>query len=85
LREGQRETVLLVYGQAYTNAEAAALAGDSPDGTNLAEGASLFQEKCAVCHAFDSGPTMGANVYPRAPALRAVLPTLVDGQISAIV
>jgi mono/diheme cytochrome c family protein len=54
-----------------------------PDETNLAAGASLFQEKCAVCHGFDGGDrtTIGANVYPRAPALRETLPTLTDGQI----
>jgi predicted CXXCH cytochrome family protein len=54
-----------------------------PDEANLATGASLFQEKCAVCHGFDGGgrTTIGENIYPRAPALREALSSLTDGQI----
>jgi mono/diheme cytochrome c family protein len=54
-----------------------------PDEANLASGASLFQEKCSVCHGFDGGgrTTIGENIYPRAPVLREALPSLTDGQI----
>jgi predicted CXXCH cytochrome family protein len=50
-------------------------------------GATLFQQKCSVCHGYDgSGHTLiGGNVYPRAPALREALPALKDGQIFAFV
>lgn len=53
-----------------------------PTEANIAEGAALFQEKCAVCHGFDGrGHTMiGTNVYPRVPSLRDVMPTISDGQ-----
>src|ERR1700690_2798924 len=54
-----------------------------PDESNLAEGASSFQQKCSVCHGFDGGgrTTIGEHVYPRAPSLRQALPALTDGQI----
>ena len=54
-------------------AEAAARANPlKPDESNLAEGASSFQQKCSVCHGFDGGgrTTIGEHVYPRAPSLR---------------
>jgi predicted CXXCH cytochrome family protein len=54
---------------------------------DLASGAALFQEKCAVCHGFDGGgrTTIGTNVYPRAPALREALSILTDGQVFTFV
>ena len=54
-----------------------------PDEANVAAGAALFQQKCAVCHGFDGGgrTTIGEHVYPRAPSLRQALPALTDGQI----
>src|SRR6185437_11128932 len=54
-----------------------------PDEANIAEGASLFQQKCSVCHGFDGTgrTTIGEHVYPRAPSLRLALPSLTDGQI----
>ena len=65
-------------------AEAAARANPlKPGESNLAEGASSFQQKCSVCHGFDGGgrTTIGEHVYPRAPSLRQALPALTDGQI----
>ena len=58
-----------------------------PDEANLASGATLFQQNCALCHGFSgAGRTMiGLNVYPRAPALRQALPALKDGQIFSFV
>ena len=41
-----------------------------PNEADLAAGAALFQQNCAVCHGFDGGgrTMIGPNVYPRAPA-----------------
>ena len=49
-----------------------------PDEATIAAGAATFQEKCAVCHNFDGTgrTTIGEHVYPRAPALRQLLPAL---------
>ncbi len=54
---------------------------------DVAAGATAFQQNCAVCHGFDgSGRTLiGGNVYPRAPALRELLPAVSDGQVFAFV
>ncbi len=54
----------------------------APTESEIAAGASLFQGRCAGCHGFDgAGHTMiGANVYPRVPSLRELMPTLSDGQ-----
>ena len=59
----------------------------SPNEADLAAGAALFQQHCAVCHGFDGGgrTTIGTNVYPRAPVLRQALPALRDGQIFSFV
>src|SRR5277367_6514652 len=48
-------------------AEAAARANPlKPNESNLAAGASSFQQKCAVCHGFDGTgrTTIGEHVYP---------------------
>ncbi len=54
---------------------------------DVAAGATAFQQNCAVCHGYDgSGRTqIGGNVYPRAPALRELLPAVSDGQVFAFV
>jgi predicted CXXCH cytochrome family protein len=65
-------------------AEAAARVNPlKPDEATIAAGAAAFQQKCAVCHNFDGTgrTTVGEHVYPRAPALLQLLPTLTDGQI----
>ena len=58
-----------------------------PNESDLAAGAALFQTKCAACHGFDAvGHTMiGEHVYPRAPSLRELMPTLTDGQTFAYI
>ena len=64
--------------------EAAAMVNPlKPDEANIAAGAALFQQRCAVCHGFDGGgrTTIGENVYPRVPSLRDALPSLTEGQI----
>jgi predicted CXXCH cytochrome family protein len=52
---------------------------------DIAAGATLFRQKCEVCHAYDgSGHTqIGTGEYPRPPALRgiAVAGLLTDGEI----
>lgn len=57
------------------------------DESAIADGAALFQEKCAGCHGFDGrGQTLvGGNVYPRVPSLLALMPTLTDGQAFAYI
>ena len=54
---------------------------------DVAAGAATFQQNCAVCHGYDgSGRTLiGGNVYPRAPALRELLPAVSDGQVFSFV
>ena len=55
--------------------------------SDLATGASLFQQKCSTCHGFDAGghTMIGAHVYPRVPSLRELTPTLSDGQAFAYI
>lgn len=50
---------------------------------SFAAGKILFAAKCETCHAYEgSGKTeIGANVYPRPPALRELVPQLTDGEI----
>jgi predicted CXXCH cytochrome family protein len=76
---------LLVH--SVPSADAARANPLQPDEAGLAAGAALFQQNCAVCHGFDGGgrTTIGANVYPRAPALRQALPVLTDGQVFTFV
>ena len=65
-------------------AEAAARVNPlKPNEATIAAGAAAFQQKCAACHNFDGTgrTTVGEHVYPRAPALLQLLPTLTDGQI----
>ena len=59
----------------------------TPTEPDIADGASLFQSKCAACHGFDgAGHTLiGENVYPRVPSLRELMPTLSDGQTFAYI
>jgi predicted CXXCH cytochrome family protein len=54
-----------------------------PDPANLRAGETLYVTKCAACHAHDgSGHTdLGKAVFPRAPVLKAMLPSLSDGEI----
>ncbi len=53
------------------------------DEANLAAGAALFQQNCAVCHGYaGTGDTrIGSGEYPRAPDLRHAAPELSDGEI----
>ncbi len=53
------------------------------DGADITAGRDLFRQKCEVCHAYDGGgrTEIGAGSYPRPPALRALIPTLSDGEI----
>jgi predicted CXXCH cytochrome family protein len=53
------------------------------DGADIAAGRDLFRQKCEVCHAYDGGgrTEIGAGSYPRPPELRALVPTLSDGEI----
>jgi predicted CXXCH cytochrome family protein len=54
-----------------------------PNEADIAAGAATFQQHCALCHGYDGGgqTLIGANVYPRVPGLRELLPQLSDGQI----
>ena len=65
---------------------ASAKAARNPLGRDVADvtaGQDLFIAKCAVCHAYDGGghTEIGSGSYPRPPALRALAPTLSDGEI----
>ena len=65
---------------------AGAKAAKVPFVVNAAEieaGHQLFQQKCETCHAYDGGgkTEIGAGAYPRPPVLRALLPSLSDGEI----
>ena len=55
-----------------------------PAGADIAEGATLFQQNCAACHAYDGGgqTRIGAGAYPRVPSLRSTAITqLSDGEM----
>jgi len=54
-----------------------------PDPANIKAGESVYVAKCASCHAHDgSGHTdLGKAVFPRAPVLRELLPSLSDGEV----
>jgi predicted CXXCH cytochrome family protein len=53
------------------------------DAASISAGKDLFSQKCEACHAYDgAGKTeIGANVYPRPPALRDLIPSMTDGEI----
>ncbi len=53
------------------------------DAADITAGRDLFRQKCEICHANDGGghTTIGAGQYPRPPALRALVPSLSDGEI----
>jgi predicted CXXCH cytochrome family protein len=53
------------------------------DPAGIAAGRDMFVAKCAACHAYDGGgrTEIGAGTYPRPPALRALIPTMRDGEI----
>ena len=55
--------------------------GDDP--AEIAAGQDLFRQNCEICHAYDGGgkTEIGAGQYPRPPALRALDPTLSDGEL----
>jgi predicted CXXCH cytochrome family protein len=54
-----------------------------PDAANIRAGEALYVSKCTACHAHDgSGHTdLGKAVFPRAPVLKEMLPSLTDGEI----
>ncbi|MFO1248634.1 MAG: c-type cytochrome [Alphaproteobacteria bacterium] len=54
-----------------------------PDAANIRAGHDLFTAKCETCHAYDGGgkTELGAGTFPRPPALRALAPSLSDGEI----
>jgi predicted CXXCH cytochrome family protein len=51
--------------------------------TDVEAGHRLFQQKCETCHAYDGGgkTEIGAGAYPHPPVLRALLPSMSDGEI----
>lgn len=53
------------------------------DAADISAGRELFLTKCAVCHAYDGGgkTEIGAGIYPRPPALKALVSSLSDGEI----
>jgi predicted CXXCH cytochrome family protein len=54
-----------------------------PDPANIRAGHDLFTAKCETCHAYDGGgkTELGAGSFPRPPILRALAPSLTDGEI----
>ncbi len=57
--------------------------GARPDPAALRAGRDLFAQKCEACHAYEGGgkTEIGANVYPRPPVLRDLVPSMTDGEI----
>jgi predicted CXXCH cytochrome family protein len=53
------------------------------DAADITAGRELYRDKCETCHAYDGGgkTEVGAGVYPRPPALRALVTSLSDGEI----
>jgi predicted CXXCH cytochrome family protein len=53
------------------------------DAAAVAAGRDSFRQRCEACHAYDGGgrTEIGAGSYPRPPDLKAVLPSLSDGEI----
>ena len=57
--------------------------GANPDPAALSAGHDLFTQKCEVCHAYDGGgkTEVGSGQYPRPPALRLNVASMLDGEI----
>ena len=57
--------------------------GAHPDPAAIAAGRALFTKKCETCHAYDGGgrTEIGANAFPRVPALRPLVVSMSDGEI----
>jgi predicted CXXCH cytochrome family protein len=57
--------------------------GKKLDPAAIQAGHDLFTKKCETCHAYDGGgkTELGAGTFPRPPALRALAPSLTDGEI----
>jgi predicted CXXCH cytochrome family protein len=53
------------------------------DVADISAGKELFAQKCEACHAYDGGgkTEIGAGTYPRPPVLRALVPSMTDGEI----
>lgn len=53
------------------------------DAASISAGKDTYTRKCEVCHAYEGGgkTEIGANVYPRPPVLRELVPALTDGEI----
>jgi predicted CXXCH cytochrome family protein len=53
------------------------------DATSISAGKDIYAQKCEVCHAYEGGgkTEIGANIYPRPPVLRDLIPRLTDGEI----
>ena len=54
------------------------------DPADIAAGRDVFRQKCEICHGYDGGgkTEIGAGVYPRPPALRAMnIQALTDGEM----
>ena len=57
--------------------------GARPDPAEIAAGRALYTKKCETCHAYDGGgrTEIGANAFPRVPALRPLVVSMSDGEI----
>ena len=57
--------------------------GAHPDPAAIAAGRDLYTKKCETCHAYDGGgrTEMGANAFPRVPALRPLVASMSDGEV----
>ena len=58
------------------------------DPADIAAGQDVFRRKCEICHGYDGGgkTEIGAGVYPRPPALRAMdIQALTDGEMFYII
>ena len=53
------------------------------DVASASAGKDIYAQKCEVCHAYEGGgeTEIGANIYPRAPVLRDLIPSMTDGEI----
>ena len=64
-------------------ASAKAMTNPLKDAASITAGKDLYAQKCEGCHAYDGGgkTEIAANLYPRPPVLRDVVPSLTDGEI----
>jgi predicted CXXCH cytochrome family protein len=53
------------------------------DIASISAGKEIYAQKCETCHAYEGGgkTEIGANVYPRPPVLRDLIPALTDGEM----